>query len=333
METSGRRADATIFGFEFQTAAAIVLFIENMKDVKSLRLEGCEDIHLNLNDGQLILAQAKAVQRPREDFSNVTKNLKKALTSLSEAGKEGNARALIYITNSIKPFGKKFDSLERPTWQTYDSLTKNERSVIDKYLDQIEYPLEKEVFRLEVIAFDTDDDREKYKYIKYIINKFLVDLRVAQLISGDQILDVWQTYVFKSGTKRSAELMLSKEQLIWILVAEMIDSQTIPEELSEEIDEGLVDEVSCQYKKLIRERMDNFEFTSKVLSDFQNFRKGKTRNHICLDFSLGMAEKYLNDLQASQLDEEMRKILLQIILYLIVSNRIRINQIKNGVGL
>ncbi len=46
MERS-RRADAVVFGFDFQVNAAIVLFLENVKDVKSLRLEGgYEDIEM-----------------------------------------------------------------------------------------------------------------------------------------------------------------------------------------------------------------------------------------------------------------------------------------------
>ena len=32
-----RRADAVVFGFDFQVNAAIILFIENVKNVKTLR--------------------------------------------------------------------------------------------------------------------------------------------------------------------------------------------------------------------------------------------------------------------------------------------------------
>ena len=40
-----RRANAVVFGFDFQVNAAIVLMIENIEDLKSLRLEGnYEDI-------------------------------------------------------------------------------------------------------------------------------------------------------------------------------------------------------------------------------------------------------------------------------------------------
>ena len=55
-----RRADAVVFGFDFQVNAAIVLMLENITELKSLRLEGnYEDIELELNDNHYILAQAK----------------------------------------------------------------------------------------------------------------------------------------------------------------------------------------------------------------------------------------------------------------------------------
>ena len=44
-----RRANAVLFGFDFQRNAAIVLMLENIKDLRSVRLEGNEeDIELTL---------------------------------------------------------------------------------------------------------------------------------------------------------------------------------------------------------------------------------------------------------------------------------------------
>ena len=55
-----RRANAVVFGFDFQVNAAIVLMIENIEDLKSLRLEGnYEDIEIELENNQYILAQAR----------------------------------------------------------------------------------------------------------------------------------------------------------------------------------------------------------------------------------------------------------------------------------
>ena len=100
-----RRADAVVFGFDFQVNAAIVLFLENVRDVKSLRLEGnYEDIEIELDNGEYILAQAKAVERASDDFANVRSNMKKAITSLSEADHKVRAKELIMVTNSPNPF-------------------------------------------------------------------------------------------------------------------------------------------------------------------------------------------------------------------------------------
>lgn len=80
-----RRANAVLFGFDFQRNAAIILMLENIKELKSIRLESKnEDIELKLANNQKILAQAKAVEKSSYDFSHVRENLKKALTSLSE---------------------------------------------------------------------------------------------------------------------------------------------------------------------------------------------------------------------------------------------------------
>ena len=67
-----RRADKVLFGFDFQVNAAIILMLENISDLRSIRLEGNhEDIDLTLNNDQHILAQAKAIVNSSTDFHNV----------------------------------------------------------------------------------------------------------------------------------------------------------------------------------------------------------------------------------------------------------------------
>ena len=98
-----RRANAVLFGFDFQRNAAIVLMLENIKELRSVRLEGNEeDIELTLENGRKILAQAKAVEKSSSDFSHVRENLKKALISLSEGSQKTDTQQLIFITNSPK---------------------------------------------------------------------------------------------------------------------------------------------------------------------------------------------------------------------------------------
>ena len=86
-----RRANAVLFGFDFQRNAAIIL--ERIKELRSVRLEGNEeDIELTLENGKKILAQAKAVEKSSSDFSHVRENLKKALISLSEGAQRVDAQ-------------------------------------------------------------------------------------------------------------------------------------------------------------------------------------------------------------------------------------------------
>lgn len=129
-----RRADAVVFGFDFQVNAAIVLFLENVKQVEKMRLEGdYEDIEIQLDSGEMVLAQAKAVEKASSDFRNVRKNLKKALTSLSEANEKANARDLIVITNSPNPFNDKqsMSAFYGHAHRAYDTLPPTAKKMID----------------------------------------------------------------------------------------------------------------------------------------------------------------------------------------------------------
>lgn len=64
-------ASPEMFGFDFQVNATIVLLLDNIKNVKTVRMEGAsEDIELTMNDGKHIMAQAKATVKGSSDSSN-----------------------------------------------------------------------------------------------------------------------------------------------------------------------------------------------------------------------------------------------------------------------
>ena len=59
-----RNATPSSFGWDFQVNAAIVLMLENVREAKSVRVEGKkEDIELLLENEENIYAQAKSVMR------------------------------------------------------------------------------------------------------------------------------------------------------------------------------------------------------------------------------------------------------------------------------
>lgn len=176
-----RRANAVVFGFDFQVNAAIVLMIENIEDLKSLRLEGnYEDIEIELENNQYILAQAKAVERSSSDFRNVRKNLEKSLISLSEGNQKVDAQRLILITNSPNPLNE--EASRSIFWgdahREFLSLPESSQELIRRYLDNINQPLDTDKFMIQILPFETDNDIERYKVVKRVVDDFIGDLNL-----------------------------------------------------------------------------------------------------------------------------------------------------------
>lgn len=189
-----RSADSVMFGFDFQVNAAIVLMLEDIKGLRSIRLEGdYEDIELSYDNGEYVLAQAKSITDPINDFSNVHSNLKKALKTLSEGKEKGKVRRLIFITNSRNPFKEKINvgSFEGESKRPYSSLSKKAQDLVDNYLKDIENPLDKEKFLVHILPFETDIDEERYKIVKNKIDEFLSDLNLSSSGIGKKVMKVW----------------------------------------------------------------------------------------------------------------------------------------------
>ena len=91
-------ASASSFGWDFQENAGIYLFINFIKDCKSIKIETrYQDIEIKLNNDTYIFAQAKAIQNIDNTSSKSTK-LQNALLSLAKT--PSNAEdLLIYISN------------------------------------------------------------------------------------------------------------------------------------------------------------------------------------------------------------------------------------------
>lgn len=190
---TNRTATSVLFGFDFQANAAIVLMLENIKDMSSIRLEGSEDIEINLNNGSSILAQAKSVVNSSTDFSNVLSNLKKSIISLSEAEhKLGVVKELIYITNTPNPFNEKqlnpifYGASQRD----YSSLPRPLKDKINKIISKIEKPLDTSKFKIQILPFETDNDNERYKCVMNAIGDFIPKLGNIS-IAKDNLHGIW----------------------------------------------------------------------------------------------------------------------------------------------
>ncbi len=331
-----RRADALLFGCDFQTNAAIVLMLENIKDLSSLRLEGnYEDIALTLNDGSKILAQAKSVQESSSDFRNVRATLKKALTTLSEVDSP-DVKKLILVTNSPNPLN---DDASRSVFyghahRNYNSLPESAKNIIDGYLSQINQPLDKNKFNIHVIPFETDDEKERYKVINQVINDFVGDISPSLSPGiGKKLFAIWKNDVFTNSSKKDASIEISKKSIIWPIIVIETDINTTDDSFRERFDNGVLDEVVRVYHAIIDNCCEKIEFVTKVIFDYNQFSSSKKPIDKCLDFVESEWATYKSEFETQGMDSDVLEALTKIVLYNVIKRRFTINQIKQGVNL
>lgn len=331
---TNRAATSVLFGFDFQANAAIVLMLENIKDMTSLRLEGSEDIEINLNDGSSVLAQAKSVVNSSTDFSHVIENLKKSIVSLSEAEhKTGAVRELIYITNTRNPFNEKqlntifYGASQR----NYSSLPTPLKDKINKIISKIENPLDVSKFKIQILPFETDNDKERYKCIMDVIGDFIPKLGNIS-IAKDILHKIWINDIFRSGTKRASEIRLTKKDIVWPVIVLITQNGYFDED---EFDDSEVDELSRSYEAIINTCSEKYEFVTKVLCAYNGFHKEAKHSERKQTFIETESNKftYLFEGENVFLSSALQEKLLQIIVRNILNKRIQIDNIKNAVNL
>ncbi len=326
-----RRADAVVFGFDFQVNAAIVLFLENVKEVKSLRIEGeYEDIEIELTSGEYILAQAKSVQRASNDFKNVKKNMKKAIVTLSEASHKAKAKELIMVTNSPNPFGDKTcpSAFYGFSKRCYKDLPKQAQNYVDQCLSEIEKPLDKDKFKVQIIPFETDDDTERYKVIKQCVDDFVGELNTYTSGLGKKLLTFWRSQVFNNGDKHNSAIKLQKKEIVWPILVLVTADNVLDEDFKERFDVGILEEVCNRYSDTIENGYERCEIFIKILSGFNSFNSDKKMSEKINDFIDKKWSDYSNEFSAEKVDEKVTEALTKIVMYKVLRQRFLINRVK-----
>ncbi|WP_276873085.1 hypothetical protein [Levyella massiliensis] len=332
-----RRANAVLFGFDFQRNATIILMLENIKDLNSVRLEGnAEDIELTLDNGLKILAQAKAVEKSSHDFSHVRQNLKKALISLSEGAQKTTPQQLIFITNSPNPFndlGSRSVFSGFPTRRSFSTLPPSAQKIVNNYLTNIENPLDLQKFTVQVFPFETDDEAERYKAVLQAINDFIGTLNVNSPGLGKWLLQIWNDNLFTNGSKRDPSIELSKKDIIWPILVHETDINRCEDDFLNQFELGVYEEIVRLYSTTIDSCCERIEFFTKILYDYIKFPSTKKAMEKCNDFIDNSWEKYKSEFSSGCIDDNTLEGLTKVVLYNVIRRRITINKVKQGVNL
>ena len=323
------------FGFDFQVNATIFLLLDNIKELQSVRMEGAtEDIELSLNNNKQIMAQAKSVVKGSTDFSNVRRNLKKAIGTLSAADRD-SMEQLILITNSTNPLKDDYSKgffYGPPTMRSYDSLPKESQAIIDEIADKVDKPLDKHKFWIYYFMFETDNDKERYKVIEEKIQQFLNQLELGRIINSTQLMTIWQNDIFHNGSKIDTSIRVNKKDIVWPVIALTL-GKDLPTDYIEDYDAGLIAEIDQRYSELISNCTERYDIVTQVLFDYKSENSSLSLKESVRYFVESKWKDYVDTLSLNSLPNDVQEGVAKIVLAKIIQQRYRIEEIRKEVSL
>ena len=156
-------------------------------------------------------------------------------------------------------------------------------------------------FVIQVLPFETDDDEEKYKAVSKVIDDFVGDLKLNIPGIGKQLHRVWCGEVFKNGTKKNANITLSKKSLIWPIIVIATDIDRIDRDFIEHFDSVQYDEVVRRFREIIDSCCERVEFFTKILFDFHAYKNPGKASEKTVNFVEECWGNYSSEFEGDQL--------------------------------
>ena len=320
-----RNASGSIFGWAFQTAAGIYLFLKNIKHAESIKMEGeIQDIEIHLDDSTVIYAQAKSSSL--EDPNNQIRQLKDALESLSECPE--NSSRLIYVTNHLDPLKSEAPGVYATLLTSFDGFMPSDQDKVRKYLTELGIKnFDTSKFQVLSLRFSGSEDLERYGQVKKAVDEFLDSAKVQG--KGERALTEWRILFGGNNSKRY--IKLNKKDVIFPLILVVIEGQVSEEKYTQVCSCGLYSEVMEKYDTLIKELPSNYSFFARVSGEYK-------QAHTISDVT---AEGYVtehwrdfeDEFRALISDDEERESFIKIVMMATIMKRSTLNHIKEAAGL
>ena len=337
MGKKGNNSSASDFGWDFQHHAAIVMTLRHLSIAKAIRIEGKnDDIEITKLDGKKIFAQAKSAERPEEDANRIAK-LKKALKTLAKDNDTGIADSLVFITNSQNPFND-VESIQMFSSGSsripFADLTTTCQSVIKEICKKSGYNVPCDKLIVWSFYFRGSDDN-RYRIVRDCIRDFIATLGTAcPSVNVDNVYNRWRNDFVLNASNSRTDVTISKENMLWPIIAWMCDlSNDDAAELN--LDEGAVDEIRRVYRKIISDKTEDFQFVTRVISDFKNrqrvgivpSRQEKAK------YIASKWKDYLTDFDLEGVDEEIKQYVVSLAMSNIIRSRYVIADMKDRFGI
>lgn len=319
-------ASYSVNGWNFQVTAGIIYFFSDVANISKIKIEGKdEDIEIFKTDGSKVYCQAKTAYNINEANKVASKQLRDALQSLNSH--KTQAQYFRYVTNIVNPanVASSRGLYNYNTQYKFSEIPDKDKEKIRRYLDP-DFPFEK--LWIDIFQFDSDEESRE-KHAKYIIEKFLASNGIYNF-NQHLLMDKYKNLFFNDACNRN--IYKTKRDFIWpsIIVALDLnkDSDEIMQLLGSEEEES---NISSLYNNFINEKTVDYEFISKYITRYAEFRS-KNQNASIINFVHDVYADYLDDYSLIQ-EEETRALLAKYIIYRILKNKQTISRIKKGANI
>ena len=282
MSKINRNASSTIFGFEYQINVAIYFMFKYLQEISSIKVEGEEDVEIQLNDKSKYMVQTKSQTVDLYDDHNDLEKLKKSLLTLAEVDSRDVSK-LYYVSNLINPLKTSTTEFDYTgvTIKSYNELSPESKDIIDKQIernitenDNEKYNINRDkLFIMKLPFFGVDYD-ERHKYIVDEAKTVLSLMGDTLIPKSKSIIEFCESKFLDNGSDK--KLKITKEEFCnWLILIEVSKFDLSNEHDSIGIEESDYYEAYEHYQKYIEEKTSSYESYAKVYSLY-NRRKQLT---------------------------------------------------------
>lgn len=327
-------ASASSFGWEFQSNAAIVLMLENIKEATAARVEAAtEDIEISLANGKKIYSQAKSVINP-ESTANLKEKLVKGLSTLNSASKKEDTDRLVYVTNSPNPFNKKTTmyAFTGMTTLSFSELPEVCRNEITKIVSSNKYTIDLNKLEIHTIPYYGMNLNNRYKEIQTRVEEFLDMVGLNDSGLSKRVLEIWQRDFAVNSTMSDTKVKITKKAMIWPVIVLRCES-VFYERLLDDFDDGAIEEIKRIYSKIIDSRAEEYTLLAKVIGDYDNYISAAKGNEKVMEFINNRYTNYRSEFSVDGIEQDILDIIIKVTLYKIITKRFEISRIAKEVTL
>lgn len=319
-----RNASASANGWVFQVATGIYLFLENIKENQSIKIEGeKEDIEIITGTGKKYI-QVKSLfnVNSRESVYN---HYKKALESLKDA--DDGKTELVYFSNIRDPFNVNDNNFyDYGTSFEYNDLTENVKEKIKKILGE-SFNYDKLTVTI-VNSYGTEDSKSKFAVNQ--IERFLIKINESES-KARIIFDYLFTRCFYNAAENDICKKISKETFIYYIILPFLN-QTINENEFEKMNSiEYYEEINDKYEKYLYSNELRYDVYTRIASDCKKY-KFENKSSDNYDFINSYYSNYLN-LVPDNFEQHLKEGITKILMYRVLNKRILLSKIKEATGL